>query len=82
MNIQQLTYIVEIANCKSISRAAEYLFVSQPALSQQIRNLEKELGYRVFHRTSKGLELTEKIKNRTWCQSLFQQTVSEDCQIF
>lgn len=41
-------------------RAAEYLFVSQPALSQQIRNLEKELGYRVFHRTSKGLELTEK----------------------
>lgn len=28
MNIQQLTYIVEIANCKSISRAAEYLFVS------------------------------------------------------
>ena len=59
MNIQQLTYIVEIANCKSISRAAEYLFVSQPALSQQIRNLEKELGYRVFHRTSKGLELTE-----------------------
>ena len=60
MNIQQLTYIVEIANCKSISRAAEYLFVSQPALSQQIRNLEKKLGYRVFHRTSKGLELTEK----------------------
>ena len=60
MNIQQLTYIVEIANRKSISRAAEYLFVSQPALSQQIRNLEKELGYRVFHRTSKGLELTEK----------------------
>ena len=60
MNIQQLTYIVEIANCKSISRAAEYLFVSQPALSQQIRNLEKDLGYRVFHRTSKGLELTEK----------------------
>lgn len=60
MNIQQLTYIVEIANCKSISHAAEYLFVSQPALSQQIRNLEKELGYCVFHRTSKGLELTEK----------------------
>ena len=60
MNIQQLTYIVEIAKCKSISRAAEYLFVSQPALSQQIRNLEKELGYRVFRRTSKGLELTEK----------------------
>ena len=60
MNIQQLTYIVEIANCKSISHAAEYLFVSQPALSQQIRNLEKDLGYRVFRRTSKGLELTEK----------------------
>ena len=56
MNIQQLTYIVEIAKCKSISRASEYLFVSQPALSQQIRNLEKELGYRVFRRTSKGLE--------------------------
>ena len=56
MNIQQLAYIVEIAKCKSISRASEYLFVSQPALSQQIRNLEKELGYRVFRRTSKGLE--------------------------
>ena len=60
MNIQQLTYIVEIAKCNSISRAAEYLFVSQPALSQQIRNLEKELGYCVFRRTRKGLELTEK----------------------
>ncbi|MFQ9345884.1 MAG: LysR family transcriptional regulator [Coprococcus sp.] len=60
MNIQQLTYIVEIANCKSISRAAEYLFVSQPALSQQIRNLEKELGYRVFHRTSKDWNLPKK----------------------
>ena len=47
MNIQQLTYIVEIANCKSISRAAEYLFVSQPALSQQIRNLEKEPFFRI-----------------------------------
>lgn len=112
MNIQQLTYIVEIAKCNSISRAAEYLFVSQPALSQQIRNLEKELGYCVFRRTRKGLELTEKgnlfyqkaqkmledwsrfkeevisgtehkkIKNRTWCQSLFQQTVSKDCRIF
>ena len=53
-------YFLVLAEEKSISRAAEYLFVSQPALSQQIRNLEKELGYRVFHRTSKGLELTEK----------------------
>ena len=63
MNIQQLTYIVEIANRKSISRAAEYLFVSQPALSQQIRNLEKELGYRVFYRTSKGLDAYVAIKD-------------------
>lgn len=44
MNIQQLTYIVEIAKCNSISRAAEYLFVSQPALSQQDPESGKGIG--------------------------------------
>ena len=59
MTIRQLVYITEIAKEKSISQAAERLFLSQPALSLQIHALEEELGYTLFDRTSKGLQLTE-----------------------
>ena len=70
MNIQQLTYIVEIAKCKSISRASEYLFVSQPALSQQIRNLERDTAYfagqaKDWSLPKKGIFFTKK-RRKCW----------------
>lgn len=58
MTIQQIIYMSEIAECKSMSRAAEKLLVSQPALSLQIRSLEEEVGCPLFHRTTKGVYLT------------------------
>ena len=59
MTITQVEYVLEVAGCKNISHAAQRLFISQPALSQQIQRLENELGYSLFSRTAQGLELTE-----------------------
>ena len=45
MNIQQIIYVVEVYKLHSFSLAAHSLFVSQPRLSQAIRDLERELGF-------------------------------------
>ncbi|HXS51466.1 MAG TPA: LysR family transcriptional regulator [Usitatibacter sp.] len=58
MNLQQLGYFVAVARSRSFTRAAEACFVAQPALSQQIRKLEEELGLPVFERRRRGVELT------------------------
>lgn len=58
MTILQVLYVLEIARCGSVSRAAEHLFVSQPALSLQVRRLENELGCELFHREPQGVCLT------------------------
>lgn len=59
MQFNQLRYVLEAANKKSFSAAAKSLFISQPSLSQQIMNLEKELGIPLFIRHSKSVSLTE-----------------------
>ncbi len=53
------SYVLAVAECKSISKAAEVLYISQPSLSKFISNLEKELGVNLFTRTNTGTELTE-----------------------
>lgn len=58
MNVQYLKYVVEVAECGSISKAAEKLYVAQPNLSRAIKELESELNITVFHRTSHGVILT------------------------
>ncbi len=58
MTIQQVLYVLEIAARASVSQAAQKLYLSQSALSQQLRRLEEELGYALFSRTSNGLQLT------------------------
>ncbi len=62
MQLQQLTYFVEIAERGSINKAAEALFVTQPNLSKAISNLEAELNVEIFLRTNKGVALTEEGK--------------------
>lgn len=59
MTFLQLNYIMEIYNCGSINKAAQKLFLSQSSLSSSIRELEQELGIKVFKRSNRGIELTE-----------------------
>lgn len=59
MQLQQLRYFDTVVGEKSMNKAAEKLFVSQPSLSKSIASLEKELGTRLFYRTSRGVELTD-----------------------
>lgn len=58
MTITQVLYFIEVARWGNISRAADSLFVSQPALSLQIKRLEAELGCRLFQREPQGMTLT------------------------
>lgn len=59
MDIKQLRYFIAIAEEKQISAAAKRLHLAQPPLSQQLINLEKELGVALVVRHARGLELTE-----------------------
>ena len=59
MELRQLLYFVTCARCGSLTTAAEELYTTQPHVSMVIRELEKELGTRLFLRRSNGVELTE-----------------------
>lgn len=54
----QLNYIITIARTGSINKAAEELYVSQPSLTSSVKELEKELGIVLFHRSGRGVTLT------------------------
>lgn len=59
MNINQLKYVLEVADSSSMREASTRLYISQPALSASIRELEEELGILIFARTNKGISLTD-----------------------
>lgn len=67
MNISQVLDVLAVAKYQNFSRAAEHLFLSQPALSQQVRKLEEELGCTLFLRTPQGVCLTA--EGERFCQS-------------
>ena len=56
---RDIDYVIAVAECRSISQAAEVLYISQPSLSRYLSNLENELGFSLFVRTINGTELTE-----------------------
>ncbi|GGG18401.1 LysR family transcriptional regulator [Paenibacillus aceti] len=58
MTLQQLKYFIEIVNSGSINKAAESLYISQPSLSNAVKDLEAEVGVELFNRTPKGITLT------------------------
>ncbi|MBR0075844.1 MAG: LysR family transcriptional regulator, partial [Synergistaceae bacterium] len=58
MNTKQIDYVLEIAKTKNFNRAAENLFISQPALTYQIKLVEDEIGFLLFERSVRGTVLT------------------------
>ncbi len=58
MTLQQLRYAVTIADCKSINKAATELFITQPSLSNTIKDLEEEIHIRIFDRSNRGIIIT------------------------
>ena len=58
MELRHLRTIVAVARHRSLTKAGDELFLTQSAVSQQVRRLEEELGVEVFHRTSRRVELT------------------------
>lgn len=59
MKLQQLRYVVKVAECGSITEASRRLFVSQPSVTASIRDLENEMGMHIFERTNKGVIVSE-----------------------
>lgn len=59
MKLQQLRYVVKVAECGSITEASRRLFVSQPSITASIRELENEMGVHIFERTNKGVIVSE-----------------------
>lgn len=59
MTLQQLKYVIEVAKAKSISEAAKKLFISQPSLTNAIKELEKEMNITIFLRTNKGILISK-----------------------
>ncbi|MDO4383641.1 MAG: LysR family transcriptional regulator [Eubacteriales bacterium] len=58
MEIRQIYYALETAKCRSFSKAAKNLYITQPAITHQIKALEEELQVRLFERTTHGIKLT------------------------
>ena len=59
MEIRVLRYFLETAREENMTRAAERLYISQPTMSKQLKELEKELGVKLFRRSNYNIKLTE-----------------------
>ena len=59
MTTKQIDYILELAQTGNFNRAAENLFISQPTMSKQLKELERELGVKLFKRSNYNIKLTE-----------------------
>lgn len=60
MNLNKIYYAIEVSKAGSISKAAKNLYTSQPAISMAINDLEEELGFKIFYRSSAGTRTTAK----------------------
>lgn len=62
IHVRQLRYFMELAKCLNFTKAAMNLYIAQPALSQQIADLEKQLGVTLFVRNSRSVALTAAVQ--------------------
>lgn len=75
MTLQQLKYVVTVADHCSMNEAAKELFITQPTLSNSIRDLEKEAGISIFYRTNKGITVTtEGMEFLGYARQVLEQT--------
>lgn len=75
MTIQQLKYVIKIAECGSITEAAKQLYVSQPSLSAAIKELESSYGITIFNRTTKGISLSsDGMEFLSYARQIIEQT--------
>lgn len=75
MRIQQLYYVIKIAEIGSMNEAARQLFITQPSLSNAIKDLEKEMGIEIFHRNPKGITMTQDgIEFLSYARQIVEQT--------
>ena len=58
MTIQQIEYVLAVAESRSINSASKNLYISQSRLSGAIRELEQEIGVTIFDRTNRGIRVT------------------------
>ncbi|KHF37874.1 LysR family transcriptional regulator [Halalkalibacter okhensis] len=58
MTLKQLKYVIEVARSRSINKAAQRLFISQPSLSNALKELEEEVGITIFLRSNQGILIT------------------------
>lgn len=58
MTLQQLHYVITISETGSLNKASEILYITQPSLTSAIKELEKEVGIKIFHRSGRGVTLT------------------------
>lgn len=59
MTLQQLKYVITVAEAGTVTEAADKLYISQPSLTNAIRELEKEMNIQIFNRTNKGISLSK-----------------------
>ena len=82
MNIKQLKYFLVVAEERQITSAAKKLYIAQPPLSYQLKQLEKEVGVQLFVRTAHGIELTEEGKVfQKYAEKIVALSVSAKSQI-
>ncbi|MBR4011659.1 MAG: LysR family transcriptional regulator [Spirochaetaceae bacterium] len=75
LNLLRVFY--HVAKTEQISKAAEILNVSQPAISQQIKSLEDQIGFKLFSRSKKGVKLTQEAEEIfAYCKNIFAQVES------
>lgn len=74
MTIQQLHYAITISETGSFNKASEILYVAQPSLTSSMKELEKELGISIFHRSGRGVTLTnDGVEFVLYARQLYQQ---------
>lgn len=74
MTLQQLRYVITISETGSLNKAAELLYVAQPSLTGAVKELEKELGITIFHRSGRGVSLTnEGLEFITYARQVYYQ---------
>lgn len=74
MTFVQLKYILTIAETKSLNKAAEQLYVSQPSLTNALKELEKEVGITIFFRTGRGVTLTnDGVEFLTYAREIYRE---------